>query len=152
MNGYNDQDIVASNKRSCNLTMRSKAPLGKDRLHSDLDSEGHLVRRVMTKYECKLEDEVEQLQEALFKISSHYAKVQFGLRQVISASSWERDFLLKDLERLTAQGLDGTDHRHGETLSTATNVRAKQINILGELRGHIDDLVEETGCLQEAGL
>jgi len=58
----------------------------------------------------QLEDDVEQLQEALFKISSHYAKIQFGLRQVASASSSESDSRLKDLKDLTSQGLDDTEH------------------------------------------
>ncbi|XP_016971617.1 uncharacterized protein LOC108039201 [Drosophila rhopaloa] len=129
---------------------------GNGRLYTELDSEGRMFSRAKTPYECQLEDDVEQLQEALFTISSHYAKIQFRLRQIASASSGKRDSLLKDLERLIAQGLDGTDHRQDDELSGMRcnssfpgNVRAKQNKILCQLRGRLEDLVGANGvCFQ----
>ncbi|XP_043649295.1 uncharacterized protein LOC122617484 [Drosophila teissieri] len=114
-------------------------------LYAELDSEGRIVSRTMTPYECQLEGEVEQLQEALFKISSHYAKVQFRLRQISLASGYERDNLLKDLERLTAKGLDATGPKRDEKFSMQAKLHVKQDQILCQLRESLGDLVETTG-------
>ncbi|KAH8379487.1 hypothetical protein KR009_005286 [Drosophila setifemur] len=123
-----------------------------ERHYTELDSEGHLVSRALTPYECQLEDNVEQLQEALFTISSHYAKIQFRLRQIASAPAHDRDCLLKELEYLTGQGLDGCDHNkdnkipsHHYDSNNMGSVRAKQHKIISQLRGCIDDLVKATG-------
>ncbi|EDW95579.1 RUN domain-containing protein 1 isoform X1 [Drosophila yakuba] len=122
--------------------------IDEERLYAELDSEGRIVSRTMTPYECQLEGEVEHLQEALFKISSHYAKVQFRLRQISLASGYERDNLLKDLERLTAKGLDATGPIRDEKLSMQAKHHVKQDKILCQLRGSLGDLVETTGiCL-----
>ncbi|XP_032574544.1 uncharacterized protein LOC6616615 [Drosophila sechellia] len=116
-----------------------------ERLYTELDSQGRMISRTMTPYECQLEGEVEQLQEALFKISSHYAKVQFGLRQISLASGSERDNLLKDLERLTAKGLDATGAMRDGKFSMPAKLRVKQDKILCQLRGSLGDLVGATG-------
>ncbi|XP_070141667.1 uncharacterized protein [Drosophila kikkawai] len=77
------------------------------RLYTELDSNGQLVSRELTAYECQLEDDVEHLQEALFTISSQYAKIQFRLRQISSATTCEKNYLLKELEDMATQGVDG---------------------------------------------
>ncbi|XP_017128222.1 uncharacterized protein LOC108146677 isoform X1 [Drosophila elegans] len=117
------------------------------RLFTELDSEGRMVSRAMTPYECQLEDDVEQLQEALFTISSDYDKIQFRLRQIASASAYERDRLLKDLERLIARGLDGTEKKRekvvpGRRCNSAFSgqVRAKQKKIFCQLRSRLEEL------------
>lgn len=126
---------------------KSNSPelIEEERLYTELDSEGRMISRTMTPYECQLEGEVEQLQEALFKISSHYAKVQFGLRQISLASGSERENLLKDLERLIAKGLDATGPIRGEKFSMPAKLRVKQDKILCQLRGSLGDLVGATG-------
>ncbi|EDV52812.1 uncharacterized protein LOC6544651 [Drosophila erecta] len=136
-----DQNVAVSGR-----TISSSPELfEEERLYAELDSEGRMVSRTMTLYECQLEGEVEQLQEALFKISSHYAKVQFRLRQISLASGCERDNLLKDLERLTAKGLDATGPIWDEKFSMPAKLRVKQDKILCQLRGSLGDLVKTTG-------
>ncbi|KAH8241722.1 hypothetical protein KR032_007525 [Drosophila birchii] len=126
------------------------------RLYTELDSEGHLISRELTAYECQLEDDVEHLQEALFTISSQYAKIQFHLRQISSATACEKNFLLKELEDMAAQRVDGYDCRQVDELpslrcdsTTLGNVRAKQQKIICQLRGRLEDLADATGaCFQ----
>ncbi|KAH8394057.1 hypothetical protein KR200_007929 [Drosophila serrata] len=125
------------------------------RLYTELDSDGNLVSRELTAYECQLEDDVEHLQEALFTISSQYAKIQFHLRQISSATACEKNFLLKELEDMATHGVDGRDCRWGELPSlrcdstTLGNVRAKQQKIICQLRSRLDDLADATGaCFQ----
>ncbi|XP_070851471.1 uncharacterized protein [Drosophila suzukii] len=143
-----ENGVIESGQTIYSLSKNSIALHGKERLYTELDSGGRTISRCLTTYECQLEDDVEQLQEALFKISSHYAKIQFGLRQVASASSSERDSLLKDLEDLTSQGLDGTEHSLDYTSSTPSKIRIKQNNILCQLRGRLEEL--EIGiCFQQ---
>ncbi|XP_034656566.1 uncharacterized protein LOC117893899 isoform X1 [Drosophila subobscura] len=108
---------------------------------------GHLVGRQLTPYECQLEDEVQQLQEALFTLTSHYAKVQFRLRQIAAASDSERIALLKELERMTSEPLDGSARDQQEKLptlqsdaSTMGSVRMKQHKIIAQLRGRLQNL------------
>ncbi|XP_037731392.1 uncharacterized protein LOC119562309 [Drosophila subpulchrella] len=145
-NGENG--VIVSGQTIFSLSKNSIAFHGKERLYTELGSGGRTISRCLTTYECQLEDDVEQLQEALFKISSHYAKIQFGLRQVASASSSERDSLLKDLEDLTSQGLDDTEHSLDYTSSTQVKIRVKQNNILCQLRERLEEL--EIGvCFQQ---
>ncbi|SPP87387.1 uncharacterized protein LOC117589092 [Drosophila guanche] len=108
---------------------------------------GHLVGRQLTPYECQLEDELQQLQEALFTLTSHYAKVQFRLRQIAAASDSERIALLKELERMTSEPLDGSAREQQEKLptlqsdaSTMGSVRVKQHKIIAQLRGRLKSL------------
>ncbi|KAH8258881.1 hypothetical protein KR038_011495 [Drosophila bunnanda] len=125
------------------------------RLYTELDSDGNLVSRELTDYECQLEDDVEHLQESLFTISSQYAKIQFHLRQISSATACEKYFLLKELEDMAAQAVDARDCRWGDLPSlhcdstTLGNVRAKQQKIIFQLRSRLEDLADATGaCFQ----
>ncbi|XP_017042192.1 uncharacterized protein LOC108088756 [Drosophila ficusphila] len=124
---------------------------GNERLYTELDSKGSMVSRALTPYECQLEDYVEQLQEDLFTISSHYAKIQFRLRQISSASACKRDDLLKDLELLTTQGLDDSVQGLENLLSHSTNNRAKQNKILYQMRGLLENLAGTTEVCFQAG-
>ncbi|EDV97307.1 GH14760 [Drosophila grimshawi] len=136
----------------CNCSEESLATEAtKERRYTWLNARGRLVSRKLTEYECRLEDDVEKLQEALFSISSHYAKIQFRLRQIASATDSERISLLRELERITYRDID--ENRHNNELPTLLNdsqslgnVRIKQQKIISQLRGRLRDLVEVSDC------
>lgn len=151
------QKPVEAQKTSSKSTVGSLSSQKTERVYTELDSEGRLVSRPLTPYECKLEDDVEQLQEALFTISSHYAKIQFRLRQISSASCCERNFLLEELQRMTTQGLDGCNPKQAEELPNLKcdslslgNVRFKQQKIINQLRESLQDLAEAAGACFDA--
>ncbi|XP_068149973.1 serine/arginine repetitive matrix protein 1 [Drosophila tropicalis] len=142
---------------SSHLNERGGAGGRKERHYCELDENGEMVCRQLTSYECKLEDDVEQLQDALFRITSHYAKIQFRLRQIATASGCERMCLLKELERMTSQDLDNAKQMEidSELPSLASdsqslgNVRVKQHKILTQLRGRLQNLADAAGaCFQ----
>ncbi|XP_033243804.1 uncharacterized protein LOC108152560 [Drosophila miranda] len=119
------------------------------KIASDEEKEGDMVGRQLTPYECQLEDDVQQLQEALFTLTSHYAKVQFRLRQIAAASDCERITLLKELERMTCEPLDGSGRDQEDKLhtlqsdaTTLGSVRVKQHKIITQLRGRLQNLAE----------
>ncbi|KAH8294725.1 hypothetical protein KR018_002200 [Drosophila ironensis] len=134
----------------CAVATTALSPAG--RMYTELDAGGHVVSRPLTTYECKLEDDVQQLQDALFTISSHYSKVQLRLRQISSATDGERNGLLRELERMTTQGLDGCTSAKEEQLpslqldsSCLGSVRSKQHKIISQLRGRLEDLAVAAG-------
>ena len=45
------------------------------------------------------------MNSSLMSLTSHYAKVQFRLQQIVSAPADSRDQLLKDLERFAFRGI-----------------------------------------------
>ncbi|XP_016960551.1 uncharacterized protein LOC108031528 [Drosophila biarmipes] len=145
-NGENN--LIGSRQTVSSLSKHPTVVHGRERLYTEIDSSGHTVSRCLTPYECQLEDDVEELQEALLKISSDYAKIQFGVRQVALASSSERDSLLKDLEHLTSQGLDDTKRSLDYIVSSPANIRVKQNNIFCQLRGRLKDLTMGA-CFQQ---
>lgn len=117
------------------------------RQYTWFNEHGHLKSRKLTSYETHLEDEVQKLQDALFSISSHYAKIQFRLRQIACASGNERLCLLRELQRITCQGIDSS--RHNDDLPTLMSdaysmgdVRVRQQKILSQLRSRLTDLSE----------
>ncbi|XP_022227445.2 uncharacterized protein LOC111077464 [Drosophila obscura] len=116
---------------------------------SEADGEGSMAGRQLTPYECQLEDDVQKLQEALFTMTSQYAKVQFRLRQIAAASDSERITLLKELERMTREPLDGSRRDQEDKLATLQsdamslgNVRIKQRKIIAQLRGRLLNLAD----------
>ncbi|XP_030573151.1 uncharacterized protein LOC115771548 isoform X2 [Drosophila novamexicana] len=124
-----------------------KIQLTKERRYTWLNSSGCVVSRPLTNYECQLEDEVQQLQDALFSISSHYAKIQFRLRQIATASGYEQECLLRELERVTCQGIDDRHNELPNLLSDSHrlgNVRGKQQKIISDIRSRLTNLAEVT--------
>ncbi|KAH8416917.1 hypothetical protein KR222_001061 [Zaprionus bogoriensis] len=120
----------------------------KERRYTWMDRDGQIASRRLTEYECRLEDDVQKLQDALFSISSHYAKIQFRLRQIASATGYERVCLLRDLERITCQGLDASqDNNELPSLfcdsQTFGDVRLRQRMIINQLRGRVSSLLDD---------
>ncbi|XP_030385779.1 uncharacterized protein LOC115632683 [Scaptodrosophila lebanonensis] len=128
--------------------------LEEGRRYCELDEEGNLRCRKLTTYETKLEEDIESLQDALFTMTSHYSRIQFRLRQITNSTGSERCNLLRELERITCEGLDG---RMGlEEMPSLEcdaksmgNVRLKQRKIISQLRGKLKDLATESqGCFE----
>lgn len=53
----------------------------------------------------EMEEEQEQLNNSLIALTSHFAQVQLRLKQIVSASSDEKERLLKDLEEFAFSGI-----------------------------------------------
>lgn len=123
-------------------------PLTTERRYTWIDKNGNLASRKLTDYECRLENDVQNLQDALFSISSHYAKIQFRLRQIASSTGSERLCLLRDLEKVTCQGIDTTSQGNDELPNLLQdsksfgNVRLRQKAIINQLRGRLSNLLE----------
>lgn len=52
-----------------------------------------------------LEDEQEMLSSSLFALTSHFAQVQFRLRQIVDSPAEQRDHLLQSLEEFAFRGI-----------------------------------------------
>lgn len=120
-----------------------------DRRYTWLDKNGKIASRKLTSYECRLEDDVQRLQDALFSISSHYAKIQFRLRQIASSTGCERLSLLRDLEKMTREGIDATKDNNElpsllEDSQSFGDVRLRQKKIISQLRGGLSNLMNVT--------
>ncbi|XP_023161079.2 uncharacterized protein LOC111592866 [Drosophila hydei] len=120
---------------------------GLQRSYTWLNSDGQLMSRKLTEYECELENDVQDLQDSLFSLTSHYAKIQFRLRQIATSTGQERLCLLHELERVICQGIDDNEQNNElpSLLNDAHrlgNVRLKQRNIIAELRSRLKNLAE----------
>ena len=56
----------------------------------------------------ELEEEQEQLNSSLIALTSHFAQVQLRLKQIVDASSEEKEKLLKELEEFAFRGIPDT--------------------------------------------
>eukprot|EP00092_Neocalanus_flemingeri_P067438 GFUD01082319.1.p1 GENE.GFUD01082319.1~~GFUD01082319.1.p1 ORF type:complete len:634 (-),score=187.67 GFUD01082319.1:90-1991(-) len=81
---------------------RRLAPLGQDNEAEDreLEEKASLAEKVKI-----MEEEQEELNSSLMALTSHYAKVQLRLQQVVSAPGESREELLKDLEEFAFRGI-----------------------------------------------
>lgn len=53
----------------------------------------------------ELEIEQEQLNQSLLALTTHFAQVQFRLKQIVDASAEEKEVLLKELEEFAFRGI-----------------------------------------------
>eukprot|EP00091_Calanus_sinicus_P018864 TRINITY_DN4464_c0_g1_i1.p1 TRINITY_DN4464_c0_g1~~TRINITY_DN4464_c0_g1_i1.p1 ORF type:complete len:198 (-),score=62.38 TRINITY_DN4464_c0_g1_i1:914-1507(-) len=81
---------------------RRLAPLGQDNEAEDreLEEKASLAEKVKI-----MEEEQEELNSSLMALTSHYAKVQMRLQQIVSAPGESREELLKDLEQFAFRGI-----------------------------------------------
>ena len=114
-----------------------------------------LRRRIL-----EMEQDQEELSNSLMALTSHFAKVQLRLQQVISAPSENQEDLLKELENFTNRGipdlstpklppealLDSQDDELSsqETCASSSKVleaqRKKHAELIHQLKGQLDDL------------
>lgn len=100
----------------------------------------------------KLEDEQEQLNSSLLALTSHFAQVQFRLKQIVHAQSEEKERMLLELEEFAfkgcphvvgcrtqdAQMLENSSEREKRERLEAQ--RQKQKELIFQLKTQLDDL------------
>lgn len=99
-----------------------------------------------------LEEEQEQLNSSLLALTTHFAQVQFRLKQIVSAEAEDREVLLKELEDFAFKGIPDvrgcsapssqtkeelTDKEHEEKLAEQ---REKQKTLITQLKSQLEDL------------
>ncbi len=90
-----------------------------------------------------LEQEQEQLTGSLMSLTTHFAQVQFRLKQVIAAPDEDKDRLLRELEEFANRGCPNMNKN---ILSTAVQEqiieeqRVKQRDLIEQLKNQLKDL------------
>ncbi|XP_043196513.1 RUN domain-containing protein 1-like isoform X4 [Amphibalanus amphitrite] len=112
----------------------------------------------------KLEEEQEHLNNSLMALTTHFAQVQFRLRQIVEAPGEEKEQLLRELETFAFRGipdvrqykLDEDDEqeltnewKHQELVETQ---RIKQRDLMQQLKTQLEDLEHYAYETGEAGL
>lgn len=112
----------------------------------------------------QLEEQQEQLNSYLQALTTHFAQVQFRLKQTVNAPPEEKEVLLKELEQLAFQGVpdvigcilpnNETDDisNNSEQGAKLTVQREKQKELIGKLKTQLEDLEMFAYENGEAGL
>jgi len=111
-----------------------------------------------------LEEEQEQLNSSLMSLTSHFAQVQFRLKQIVDAEPETKENLLKELEEFAFRGIPDfqktmknieqteTTEEFEDHASKMESHKIKQQELIDQLKQQLEDLetyAYETG---EAGL
>ena len=100
----------------------------------------------------KMEEEQEEMGNSLMALTSHYAKVQLRLQQVVSAPVDSREELLKDLHSFASMGIPDLRGRGGGGLGDASRDSEetqeaavaeqgrKQAAAIAQLRAQLEEL------------
>ncbi|CAH1787377.1 unnamed protein product [Owenia fusiformis] len=100
----------------------------------------------------KLEEEQEQLNSSLLALTTHFAQVQFRLKQIITAPSDDKESLLKELEEFAFKGIPDVRGSHiqdalnleelsdKEHEKKITEQRKKQQELIAQLKSQLQDL------------
>ncbi|XP_066995426.1 RUN domain-containing protein 1 [Anabrus simplex] len=112
-----------------------------------------------------LEEQQEMLNSSLIALTSHFAQVQFRLRQIVEAPPNEREQLLKDLEAFAFRGIPETRNpRHKPVFLPPCHMnsqdfedkmvaqRLKQKELISQLKKQLEDLEKYAYETGEAGL
>lgn len=109
--------------------------------------DGEMVSRLR-----KMEDEQEQLNSSLLALTSHFAQVQFRLKQIVHAQSDEKERMLLELEEFAFRGCphvvgcraqdahmleNSSEREKRERLEAQRN---KQKELIFQLKNQLDDL------------
>ncbi|XP_023212619.1 RUN domain-containing protein 1-like isoform X2 [Centruroides sculpturatus] len=111
----------------------------------------------------KLEEEQDQLNSSLIALTTHFAQVQFRLKQIVDATPQEKETLLKDLEEFAFSGIpDIRDYKTGVQLTQAVTEqeheqklaqqRIKQKELICKLKNQLEDLEQYAYETGEAGM
>ena len=101
---------------------------------------GELVERVR-----QMEEEQEELSSSLMALTSHYAKVQLRLQQVVAAPTSDREDLLRDLEQFAFRGIPNTrplglPNIQSEQETLMEDQKRKQAEAIEQLRDQLEEL------------
>ncbi|XP_052801154.1 RUN domain-containing protein 1-like [Mya arenaria] len=112
----------------------------------------------------RLEEEQEQLNSSLLALTTHFAQVQFRLKQIVSSDDDQKERLLKELEEFAFRGIpdvrgctsqdaqileEMSDREHEVKL---TEQREKQRELITQLKSQLENLetyAYETGDIEE---
>ncbi|KAF2356211.1 hypothetical protein FHG87_013035 [Trinorchestia longiramus] len=104
----------------------------------------------------ELEEEQEQLNTSLMSLTSHFAQVQFRLKQIINAEPDEKERLLKELEEFADRGipdLRAIEHtRQAVRKCSTTAALTEQRELIERLKEQLDELEQYAYRTGEAGL
>nr|XP_022338513.1 RUN domain-containing protein 1-like isoform X1 [Crassostrea virginica]XP_022338519.1 RUN domain-containing protein 1-like isoform X1 [Crassostrea virginica]XP_022338529.1 RUN domain-containing protein 1-like isoform X1 [Crassostrea virginica] len=124
----------------------------------ELDHENHVEQLE------RLEKEQEQLNSSLLALTTHFAQVQFRLKQIVNSEPEQKEVLLKELEEFAFKGIpdvrgsrtqdaqileEMSDKEHEEKI---TEQREKQRELIQQLKSQLEDLENyayETGDVEE---
>ena len=101
---------------------------------------GDLVEKVK-----QMEEEQEELSSSLMALTSHYAKVQLRLQQIVAAPNSAREELLRDLEQFAFRGIPNTrpaglPNIKSEQETLMEDQKRKQAEAIEQLRGQLEEL------------
>lgn len=111
-----------------------------------------------------LEEEQEQLNSSLLALTTHFAQVQFRLKQIVDAPTDDKERLLKELEEFSFKGIpdfrefsrkpeisnsEMSEHEHEIIIHQQ---RAKQKELIDQLKTQLEDLEQYAYETGEAGL
>ncbi|KAK7868724.1 hypothetical protein R5R35_002529 [Gryllus longicercus] len=141
------------------------APLGAN----DTDEASFYDRELCNRPEAErlqdLEEQQELLNSSLIALTTHFAQVQFRLRQIVEAPPSEKEHLLKDLEAFAFRGIPEVQSvKTSHSLLTCSSTtgddleekmlaqRAKQKELISQLKTQLEDLEKYAYETGEAGL
>ncbi|XP_059142170.1 RUN domain-containing protein 1-like [Physella acuta] len=100
----------------------------------------------------RLEEEQEQLNSSLLALTTHFAQVQFRLKQIVSAEAEDKETLLKELEEFAFKGIPdvrGCKVQDAQILEEVSErehemkigeQREKQRQLIQQLKSQLEDL------------
>ncbi|KAI9560818.1 hypothetical protein GHT06_011770 [Daphnia sinensis] len=111
---------------------------------------------------CLLEEEQEQLNSSLMALTSHFAQVQFRLKQIVDAEPETKETLLRDLEEFAFRGIpdfqktfccveEGKNSEEDHATKMESH-RIKQQDLIEQLKQQLEDLERYAYETGEAGL
>ncbi|XP_059616851.1 RUN domain-containing protein 1 [Phlebotomus argentipes] len=91
-----------------------------------------------------LEEEQEMLTSSLLALTSHFAQVQFRLKQIVKAAPEERDMMLKNLEEFAFRGIPEVQEIESGSgnliMSSVEWQRNRQQELIQQLKSQLEDL------------
>nr|CAD7576589.1 unnamed protein product [Timema californicum] len=140
------------------MTSSSTAEDGETEVRISVGNSCYEVQRLRD-----LEEQQELLNSSLIALTSHFAQVQFRLRQIVDAPATEKEDLLKDLEVFAFRGIpevceiklfrESLSHHEGESLGEKIiEQRTKQKELISQLKLQLEDLEKYAYETGEAGL
>ena len=104
------------------------------------DGSGDLVEKVK-----QMEEEQEELSSSLMALTSHYAKVQLRLQQIVAAPTSAREELLRDLEQFAFRGIPNTrpvglPSLPSQQETVMEDQKRKQAEAIEQLRDQLEEL------------
>jgi len=90
-----------------------------------------------------LEQEQEQLNSSLMALTTHFAQVQFRLKQIVSAPVESKEEMLKELEEFAFRGCPNLNVNLIESTAHEQIIeqqRIKQKNLIDQLKTQLEDL------------